>query len=103
MTCTSSENVNKTENYNYAVPIDLVNNLSTSEAEFLIKNQSFALFFKVNSISKDWKDKIQLPKQISELRKHAQKSYSSFMVGLFDELHKKYKNSYPPSSKYFKI
>ena len=93
---------NETENFNYASPIKLLKQLSKEKAEFLIKNQGFALFYKEKSLYKDWSDQIDLPQNIKDLRTLASSHLVSFYNDISDEVRNKFKNEYPPLAIAFK-
>lgn len=93
---------NETENFNYASPIELLKKLSNEKAEFLIKNQGFALFYKEKSLYKDWIDQIELPQNIKVLRTLASSHLEGFYNDISDEIRIKFKEEYPPLAKAFK-
>ncbi len=94
---------NVTENYNYAVPVNLLNKLSSKKAEFLMKNEGFAIFHASNIVLKDWRETIDLPRSLQSLKDLSQDSMDSFMNNVFKLADKKFENQNVPKGKAFNL
>ncbi len=92
---------NLSENYNVAVPISEIQNL-TDRAEFYIRNISMSLNDKQNSYSMDWSEEIELPENIRIISSRAQNSLNSFYLKISSGVNKKYEDDYFPKGKRFR-
>lgn len=95
------------ENLNYAVPANLIDKLSSSQAIFYKRNISLydTDILKAN-ITKIWNHQIKLPLSLKELTQKAQKALSSYYKGVIKEYQSKFsKDLFPHNSRlqsYFK-
>ncbi len=92
---------NVSENYNVAVPITEISNLKDT-AEFYIRNISINLNGSQNTYSMDWSEQIELPSNIQNISRKAQKSLNSFYEKISSGVYKKYEEDYFPKGKRFR-
>ena len=92
---------NASENYNVAVPITEIDNL-TDTAEFYIRNISMNLNGSQNAYSMTWTEQIELPDSMQTISSKAQNSLNSFYATVSSGVHKKYENDYFPKGKRFR-
>jgi serine protease Do len=85
---------NQSENLNYALPIDEVQNTSLSKANFFLWNRQVKDGTQV--VSQSWKENVALPSTLEALRKMAIPSKSSFYKKLIQEFKKQNKNELFP-------
>ena len=92
---------NASENYNVAVPITEIDNL-TDMAEFYIRNISTTLNGKQNTFSMDWSEQIALPDNIQTVSSQAQNSLNTFHEKVLSGVYKKFEDDYFPKGKRFR-
>jgi len=92
---------NASENYNVAVPITEVDNL-TDTAEFYIRNISTALNGSQNTYSMDWSEQIILPDNIHKVSSKAQNSLNLFHEKVSLGAYEKFEKDYFPKGKRFR-
>ncbi|WP_447971458.1 S1 family peptidase [Nitrospira sp. M1] len=92
---------NASENYNVAVPMTEVDNL-TNTADFYIRNISMNLNGSQNTYSMDWSEHLPLPSDIDTLSRKAQASLNALYENLSSKVSQKYENEYFPKGKRFR-
>ncbi|GJL56927.1 MAG: serine protease [Nitrospirales bacterium] len=92
---------NASENYNVAVPMTKVDNL-TNTADFYIRNISMNLNGSQNTYSMDWSEHFALPSDIDTLSRKAQTSLNALYENLSSKVSQKYETEYFPKGKRFR-
>ena len=93
---------NQSENYNVAVPVAEIDNLSREKAEFLSRNVTVEMSGSEEALSKDWIFTSELPATVDDLADKAQTSLNDFWLDLFAALTEKVKDKHFPEGVRFR-
>ncbi len=93
---------NQSENYNVAVPIAEIDNLSRDKAEFHSRNITVEMSGSEEALSEDWLFTSELPATVKELADKAQNSLNDFWIDLFAALSEKVKDKHFPEGARFR-
>lgn len=92
---------NENENYNVAVPIQELKNLS-DKAEFHIRNVNIGILGVNETLSRDWNYTVALPAKVAQVAAKAQDSLDNLMQSMHDDISEKVKEKNFPLGKRFR-